>query len=211
MLAVECTSCGTIPSNVKIGCWICPTSCKKDVITPNVIVPLRNPRPPQIKASKYPSPNAEPIANRATAVKRVRRRTSPSSLLCFKPRRSSTQFSLSSERNTALYSTPSCTCIWMRLSPSRISSVILRKRREISFPTTTSTGVSSNSAHANRASNQRISKNAPTSWIPVTAICGIVSIIEVDTVSISFESLEDTSPECSSWPSKSLRLNSVPK
>ena len=35
----------------KIGFWICPTSCKNDVMTPNEMTPLRRPRPPQINAT----------------------------------------------------------------------------------------------------------------------------------------------------------------
>ena len=34
---------GNAPSNDRIGCCICPTSWRKDVITPNVIAPVRSP------------------------------------------------------------------------------------------------------------------------------------------------------------------------
>ena len=130
---------------------------------PNVIVPSRKPSPPHINADKYPNANVEPIANRATVVKRVRRSTSLSSLFCFKQRCLVIQFSLSKERNTALYSTPSCTSIWILLSLSRISSVIFLSLCEMSLPTIIITGVISNKAQARRASNQRIKRNAPTS------------------------------------------------
>ena len=178
---------------------------------PNVIVPSRSPKPPQTNASKYPIPNAEPIAKRANVVKRVRRKTSCSNLFCFKSRCFVTQSWLSSERSTALNSTPSCTSIWILLSLSRISSVIFLNLCEMSLPTTIITGVIKRSAHASRASNQRIIRKAPTSWIPVTAICGIVSIVDVLMFSISLESLDVTSPECSSCPSKRRRLNNEPK
>ena len=39
MLAVEWMTCGVMFKSCRIGCWICPTNCKKDVITPKVIVP----------------------------------------------------------------------------------------------------------------------------------------------------------------------------
>ena len=77
---------------------------------------------------------------------------------------------------------------------------MLRNLRETSLPSTIATGVNRSSAQARRASNQRISRNAPTSWSPVTSICGKVSMAVVETDSMSFESLEATSPEWSLPP-----------
>ena len=184
-----------------------PTSCRNDVITPNVMVPLRRLMPPQTKASRYPNPKAQPMMSRVMTVNRVRRTTLPCSRCCIASSRSVTHCSEPSERSTALCSMPSCTCICMRLSSCRMSSVIWRSRRAISLPKMMASGVSNSSAHASRASNHRISMNAPHSCITVMAICGMVSVQMVLTCSMSLASRDVTSPECSSCSSNSWRRN----
>ena len=92
-----------------------------------------------------------------------------------------------------------------------MSRVICRNRRAISLPNTMATGVSNSNAHASRASNQCINKNAPQSCIAVIAIWGRVSVHTVLTCSISFANRDVTSPECKSSPSKSCRRNRLLK
>ena len=140
--------------------------------------------------------------NRVITEKRVRRKTLPLSSCCMESRRSAIHCSLPRERKTALYSTPSCTCIWMRLSFSRISRVMRRRRLATNFPRTMASGVKITSAQASHASKNRMSKKAPNSWIAVTTICGNVSATTLETESMSFERREVTSPEWSSFSSK---------
>ena len=140
-------------------------------------------------------------------VKRVRRRTLPRSCCCMFSNRSVTHCSLPKERSTALCSIPSWTCICMRLSSRRMSSVIWRNLLAISFPNAKVSGVSSSSAQANRGSNQRISRKAPMSCNVVISMEGSTPVVTLLTVSISLVRREVTSPECSSRSSKSWRWN----
>ena len=133
-------------------------------------------------------------------VNRRRRITLPRSRCCMVSRRSVTHCSEPNDRSTALCSMPSCTCIWMRLSFCRMSSVMWRNRRAISLPKTMANGVSNSNAHASRSSNQRISRKAPQSLMPVINISGRVSVVTFVTCSMSLANREDTSPECSSSP-----------
>ena len=137
---------------------------------------------------------------REMTVKRVRRKTRPISWSCILLSRPVTHCSLPNERNTALCSMPSCTCIWMVLSCWRMSSVISRKRWAKSLPKATTKGVTSSSANARRASIEYINMNAPVSCTPVTINCGSNEVVTSATVSISLESREVTSPECN-WSS----------
>ena len=81
-----------------------------------------------------------------------------------------------------------------------MSSVIWRNLWAMSLPKTMASGVSSNRVHANRSSNQRISRKAPQSWVPVITIWGSVSLQTVLICSMSLANRELTSPECSSSP-----------
>ena len=52
MLAVAWMTPGTMFSSCRMGCCIMPTNCRNEVITPNVMVPLRSPMPPHTKAMR---------------------------------------------------------------------------------------------------------------------------------------------------------------
>ena len=146
-----------------------------------------------------------------TTVNFSRRMTFPRNRCWMESSRSVTHCSLPSERSTALYSMPSCTCICMRLSSCRMSSVIWRNLRAMPLPKTMAMGVSNSRTHASRASNHRISRKAPQSCITVIIIWGRVSVQIVLTCSMSFASRAFTSPECMSFSVNSCRRNRLLK
>ena len=148
------------------------------------------------------------MARRVTTVKRVRRMTLPFRRRCRLSSRPVTICSLSSERSTALCSMPSCICICMRLSSSRMSSVMRRSRRAMNLAKTTTSGVSSSKAQASRASIERISRKAPSSCRAVMSICGRMLVVASPTTSMSLASRDTTSPECRLCSSNSCLENS---
>ena len=99
----------------------------------------------------------------------------------------------------------------MRLSSSRILSVMRRSVCERNLPMAMAIGVISTRAHAKRLSNHRMSRKAPMSLAVVSTTWGKVTANVSLTVSISFAMRDVTSPECS-WRSSNSRLRkSLPK
>lgn len=176
------------------GPWICPTSCRNAVITPNVMAPCHIPKTPHSMAAEYPKPKAILTAVREKTLNLVLFRTWSYSVSCNPPSFSSMLSSCPMDCTTVLCCRVSWIWLCTLLSDSRISFVSFRMRLKNIFPKAANAGVISSRMIASFASIVQRKTNAAASWIMVIINAGKSWQMTLETTSTSVNSLLTASP-----------------